>query len=319
MSLCRSLRLELAFPIGHALLVIMTFDAPTRAWAQDSRPTAQAAHATTPIEVNGRLDEPGWVEALPATDFTQREPEEGAPATQRTEVRFLYDAHALYIGARMFDTEGAAGVVSRLFRRDGDFECDLLQIVLDTFHDHLGRTILLVNPAGVKGDMLGLGGSNPDESWDPVWDVATTVDSLGWTAELRVPFSQLRFPRDAHQSWGLQIYRMVNRINEVSMWSYYPATESGGPAFFGELEGLAIEASPAKGEVLPYAVARNERLGTADPASPFYSKNDIGTRFGADVKYLLTSNLTWHQIGRRRILKLSSQRRSRFMEHNNIT
>ena len=292
MSLCRTLRLDSALPSGCTALLALALGAGSGARAQESRPAVGAVQLTSPIELDGRLDEPAWAQAPMATGFTQREPDEGVPATQRTEIRFLYDADALYVGARMYDTEGAAGVVSRLFRRDGDFECDLLQIVLDTFHDHLGRTTLVVNPAGVKGDMLGLGGSNPDESWDPVWDVATTIDSLGWTAELRVPFSQLRFPRDADQAWGLQIYRMVNRINEVSMWSYYPATESGGPAFFGHLEGLAIEASPAKGEVLPYAVARNERLGTADPASPFYSANDLGARFGADVKYLLTSNLT---------------------------
>jgi len=285
-------RLVAAIPATVAGVALFAVAAPATVRGQDERPSVGAVHLTSRIELDGRLDEPAWAEAPAATDFRQREPDEGAPATQRTEVRFLYDADALYVGARMYDTEGAAGVVSRLFRRDGDFECDLLQLVFDTFHDHLGRTTLVVNPAGVKGDMLGLGGSNPDESWDPVWDVATTIDSLGWTAELRIPFSQLRFPRDADQTWGLQIYRIVNRINEVSMWSYYPATESGGPAFFGHLEDLAIEASPAKGEVLPYAVARNERLGTADPSSPFYSENDIGTRFGADVKYLLTSNLT---------------------------
>ena len=292
MPMRRLSRLVATIPAWCAGAALLTLAPPGLVRAQNERPSVGAVRVTSRIELDGRLDETAWAEAPAATGFRQREPDEGAPATQRTEVRFLYDNDALYVGARMYDTQGAAGVVSRLFRRDGDFECDLLQIVFDTFHDHLGRTIFVVNPAGVKGDMLGLGGSNPDESWDPVWDVATTIDSLGWTAELRIPFSQLRFPRNPDQTWGLQILRAVNRINEVSMWSYYPATESGGPAFFGHLEGLEIEASPAKGEVLPYAVARNERLGTADPASPFYSENDIGARFGADVKYLLTSNLT---------------------------
>ena len=182
--------------------------------------------------------------------------------------------------------------MSRLFRRDGDFECDVLQIVFDTFHDHLGRTTFMVNPAGVKGDQLGLGGALPDESWDPVWDVATTIDSLGWTAEMRIPLSQFRFPRQELQTWGLQIWRGLRRRHEYSMWSFYPANESGGPAFFGHLEGLAIKATPATAEILPYAVASDARLGTADPASPFYRRNDVTTRVGADFKYLLTSNLT---------------------------
>ena len=231
-----------------------------------------------------------WAPA--ATDFTQQEPDEGVPATQRTEVRFLFDDAALYVGARMFDAAGDGGISTRLFRRDGDFECDLLQIVFDTFHDHLGRTTFIVNPAGVKGDQLGLGGANPDESWDPVWEAATTMDSLGWTAELRIPLSQLRFPREPTQTWGLQIWRGLHRRNEFSMWSFWPANESGGPAFFGHLEGLALEASPEKGEILPYVVASDARLASADPDSPFYRSDDLNGRVGADVKLLLTSNLT---------------------------
>jgi hypothetical protein len=276
---------------GVALLALLVL-APARAQAPATRPTVSAARARTPIRVDGNLDEPSWREAQPATDFLQREPREGEPATQRTEVRFLFDGEALYVGARMFDTEGASGVVSRLFRRDGDFQSDLLQIDFDTFHDHLGRTRLIVNPAGVKGDLLGLGGANLDDAWDPVWDVATAIDSLGWTAELRIPFSQLRFPRDPRQTWGLQIMRFVQRVNETSMWTFYPSNESGGPAFFGELTDLVIEASPAKGEILPYVVGSDARLGTADRASPFYRADDFGARIGVDFKYLLTSNLT---------------------------
>lgn len=261
----------------------------------DTRPTPpslRALRTENAIQVDGRLDEADWRRAPAATDFTQREPDEGRPATQRTEVRFLYDRSALYIGARMYDTAGPKGIVSRLFRRDGDFESDLLQIVFDTFHDHLGRTRILINPAGVKGDELGLGGAEPDESWDPVWDVSTAIDSLGWTAEVRIPLSQLRFSPEPEQTWGLQIWRRLYRRNEFSMWSFYPANESGGAAFFGHLEGLALEASPAKGEILPYVVTSDARLGTADPASPFYHRNDVTSRVGADFKYLLTSNLT---------------------------
>jgi len=287
---CRSVSRWTSYGVLLGLLIA----APPhlQAQSQDARPSVAAQRDTAGIELDGRLDERVWRTAPVAADFRQREPDEGEPATQRTEVRIVFDGDALYVGARMYDTEGASGVVSRLFRRDGDFESDFLQLDFDTFHDHLGRTRLIVNPAGVKGDLLGIGGAELDESWDPVWDVATTIDSLGWTAELRIPFSQLRFPRDAGQTWGLQIMRLVHRVNEASMWSFYPAAESGGPAFFGHLEGLVIEVTPAKGEFLPYAVARDARLGTADVASPFYRANDVGARFGADFKYLLTSNLT---------------------------
>jgi len=274
--------------LGVALLMA----GPVAVRGQTPRPSVAGVRTAEPIELDGRLEEAVWLRAPVATGFRQQEPDEGTAATQRTEVRFLFDDAALYVGARMFDAAGEDGVAARLFRRDGDFECDLLQVVLDTFHDHLGRTTFIVNPAGVKGDQLGLGGSEPDESWDPVWDAATSIDSLGWTAELRIPLSQLRFPRQPVQTWGLQVWRGLHRRNEFSMWSYYPANESGGPAFFGHLEGLAIEASPQKGELLPYVVASDARLGSADRSSPFYERNDLSGRVGADFKYLLTSNLT---------------------------
>jgi hypothetical protein len=156
-----------------------------------------AVRLTSRIELDGRLNEFVWIGARAVTGFRQRQPDEGEPATQRTEVRFLFDDAALYIGARMYDDLGAEGVTSRLVRRDQNADADLLTIVFDTFHDHLGETVFSINPAGVKGDAFGPGASWPDPSWDPVWQAKTNVDSLGWTAELRIPLSQLRFPRDS--------------------------------------------------------------------------------------------------------------------------
>ncbi len=154
------------------------------------------------------------------------------------------------------------------------------------------RTQFDINPSGVKGDALGTGGSWPDPSWDPVWDAATKTDSAGWVAELRIPFSQLRFPTDSIQTWGLQIVRLVARLNERSHWTFWPINESGGPARYGHLEGLAIHASPAKAEVLPYVVGRTSTFGAPDLANPFDNSRESAYRFGADSKYLLTSNLT---------------------------
>src|SRR6266571_2096277 len=148
-----------------------------------------------------------WRTAPPATDFRQAQPHEGQPATQRTEVRFAFDGAALYVGARMFDDLGAAGVRTRLVRRDGTPNSDYVEVIFDTYHDHIGRLFFTVNPSGVRGDANGLGGGS-DDSWDPVWEVKTAIDSLGWTAEMRIPFSQLRYPATAEeQTWGLKIWR----------------------------------------------------------------------------------------------------------------
>jgi hypothetical protein len=251
-----------------------------------------AVRLTSRIELDGRLNEFVWIGARAVTGFRQRQPDEGEPATQRTEVRFLFDDAALYIGARMYDDLGAEGVTSRLVRRDQNADADLLTIVFDTFHDHLGETVFSINPAGVKGDAFGPGASWPDPSWDPVWQAKTNVDSLGWTAELRIPLSQLRFPRDSVQTWGLQIRRYTARLNERAQWAFWPQTESGGPSRYGHLEGLSMAAAASKAEFLPYLVGRSVKLGTQDADNPFNKGHHGDYRAGVDMKLSLTSNLT---------------------------
>jgi hypothetical protein len=255
-------------------------------------PVAMAAPRASAITLDGRLEEAAWDAGTVVGDFTQTQPHEGQPATQRTEVRFLYDADALYIGARMYDTDGAAGVRTRLARRDNLPDADYIEIIFDTFHDHLGRVSFMVNPSGVKGDSYGPNGAGLDDSWDAVWDVATRVDSLGWTAEFRIPFAQLRYPRDSVQTWGLQVLRNESRLNELSMWSFWRQNEAGGPPRFGHLEDLRIARGPGRAEILPYAVARSTRQPLFDRADPFTKATAYDARVGADVKYLLASNLT---------------------------
>ena len=280
-------------PVLSIVMVLTALVTPVTAQeaAEPVRPSAQAAAITGEISLDGRLDESAWVAVAPATAFVQQDPHEGQPATQRTEMRFLYDNDALYIGARMYDELGAAGVRTRLARRDDTSDGDNVMFVFDTFHDHTGRTILQVTPAGVKYD-AGQASSFADPSWDPVWEVATEIDSLGWTAEIRIPFAQLRFPADSMQTWGMQLWRYVERLNEVSMWSFWGKQEPGGPPMFGHLEGLRAPVQKLGMEVLPYVVARLEDVTPADPTNPFLDDRTHGFRLGGDVKALLTSTLT---------------------------
>ncbi|HSD32662.1 MAG TPA: DUF5916 domain-containing protein [Gemmatimonadales bacterium] len=264
---------------------------------------AQNVHPTSPPEVravplqeairlDGQLDEAVWRTAQAATGFRQSRPNEGEPAKERTEVRFAFDEAAIYVGARMFDDSGARGVETRLVRRDAESDADNLEIIFDTYHDHIGRLFFTVNPSGVRADANGLGGGG-DNSWDPVWEVKTTIDSLGWTAELRIPFSQLRYPTTgAEQTWGLQIWRQANRLNELSQWSFWRLTESGGPPYFGHLTGLVIHRAPGRAEVLPYVVGRSSNVPVDDPTDPFEKAHSVDGRVGADARVLLTSNLT---------------------------
>jgi hypothetical protein len=278
---------------GILLVVLGSVAAPLV--AQNIHPTPPPVTRAVPLEgemkLDGRLDEPVWRSAPPATGFRQNRPHEGQPATQRTDVRFAFDGAAIYVGARMFDDSGSRGVRTRLVRRDGDANSDYVQVIFDTYHDHIGRLFFLVNPSGVKNDANGLGGGG-DDSWDPVWEVKTTIDSLGWTAEMRIPFAQLRYPSTAaEQTWGLQIWRQENRLNELSQWSFWGLTETGGPARFGHLEGLVITRAPGRAEILPYTVGRSSNV-PGNAADPFYDPHALDGRMGADARVLLTSNLT---------------------------
>lgn len=256
-------------------------------------PVAKATLLTGTIRIDGKPDEIAW-QAAPVIDrFVQYDPDNGKPATQRTEVRILYDKDALYIAAWMYDSLGRAGITGRLVRRDeaGDGE-DLFQVILDTFHDHQGRTRFEINPAGVRNDATGSGTQNPDPSWDPIYEAAASVDDKGWYVEMRIPFSQLRYPRGANQTWGMELRRFRAKNAEQDDWAPWKKTENGGPNYFGHLEGLTINAIPEKAELLPYVVSRAAYIKPAQLNDPFHSGRSYDYRAGADVKYLLTSNLT---------------------------
>jgi hypothetical protein len=274
---------------------------PTTTVHDQTAPRGDAARLTGPITIDGRLDEPAWAAATPITEFRQTQPLEGPPATQRTEVRILYDDDALYIGARMYDSLGARGVHSRLARRDdmldldnggaSQITSDKLTVTLDPFHDHLTRAVFEISPSGAFGDALGAGGDNLDPAWDPVWQGAAQIDSLGWTAEIRIPFSQLRFNPDSGRVWGLQLVRVIDRLNERDQWSFYRKKEASGPSRFGHLYGIAPHRRNTDAEMLPYVLASDEANGN-NKGDPVNKVNRLTGRAGSDFRYLLPSNLT---------------------------
>jgi len=299
LPLCAAFACLLCAPVMAAQQASGNSGAPTRAAAARAVssghtipvPSARAQARTSTITIDGRLDDAAWRSAEPVTGFTQSDPDEGQPASQRTEVRFLFDDDALYVGARMFDSEGAKGVHTQLARRDATLDSDWFSIVIDGYHDHQGRAFFTVNPSGSRQDQIGVGSSCCDSGWDPIWETAAQVDSAGWSAEMRIPFSQLRFSRDSLQTWGLQMWRFIQRRQEYDQWSFWKKTEVGGAARFGHLEGVKITTQPRHLEVLPYTVARAKAVQTT-PGDPFNDGHTQDVRAGVDLKYLLTPNLT---------------------------
>src|SRR5438552_3508267 len=292
-----SMNRVLGFSLANFFAATVAAGAQTVQTSSTSLPVATATSLTGSITVDGNLDEAAWAKATPITDFRQQKLHEDEPASQRTEVRVLYDERAIYIGARMYDSLGIRGIRAPVSRRDqlldsngnnGSFNSlttDKLIVVFDPYHNHIDEAWFEVNPAGVRGDQF-----NGDPSWDPIWEAATRVDSLGWTAELRIPYSQLRFSRDSAQTWGMQVLRYTDRLHEQDMWSFRRMSEAGGPAYFGSLTGLTIGRQPRQLELLPYVESR-EQFKYARPGDPYHNNSYGRVSAGADIKYLLTSSL----------------------------
>lgn len=241
-------------------------------------------------EIDGVLDEAAWQAAMAARDFVVFEPNEGEPASQKTEARVLYGTDAIYVGIRAFD-EAPDSIVSRLARRDERPHSDWLDVAIDSYHDRRTAFGFSVNPAGVKVDVYYFDDTNEDTSWNAVWDVATRTDSLGWTAEFRIPYSQLRFDGAARQTWGINFARTVARHLEQSLWAPTSRGDGALVSRFGRLEGLRDLSPPRRLEVAPYSLVRLESLPGA-VADPFHDPRDFSYAVGGDAKYGLTTDLT---------------------------
>src|SRR5215211_6582320 len=192
----------------------------TPAPARAERATAKAATASraaaSPV-LDGRTDDPAWQHAQIIDQFLEYEPNEGQETRFRTEARVTYDDRYLYVLARMYDP-APDSIVSLLSRRDVKTSSEQLKLVVDSYNDKKTGFTFIVNPAGVKRDLYVFNDNNEDGSWDAVWDVATKIDSLGWVAEFRIPFSQIRFAPGKEQTFGLIIGRDIARTAQRISW-----------------------------------------------------------------------------------------------------
>jgi hypothetical protein len=278
----------LAVPLGACLAVVVAA-APAR--AEHGQPVVQAERTRAPITVDGRLDEEAWGRAPAQGGFLQRDPNEGEAATEPTELRLLYDEDALYVGARLHDGEPRQ-IVRQLSRRDVVAEADSFSLFLDPHHDHLTGVEFQVSAAGVQRDSILYDDNFEDDSWDAVWESAVAVDSGGWTVEMRIPFSQLRFPSAPRHTWGINARRIVQRKNEASWLALVPKNESGLASRMAHLTGIEGIARVKHLELLPYASAREEYIAPARAGDPF---NDGSRAFGGaglDLKYGLATNMS---------------------------
>ncbi|HLT47455.1 MAG TPA: DUF5916 domain-containing protein [Rubricoccaceae bacterium] len=249
--------------------------------------TVTAARAEG-VRVDGVLDEAAWAAAEPALDFVQFEPTEGAPASQPTDVRVLYGADAIYVGAVLYEADPAL-IRTQLSRRDEIGGGDFFLVAFDSYNDRQTGYEFAVTAGGVQFDAY-LDGSEEDDSWDAVWDAAVRVTPEGWVVEMAIPYSQLRFS-ERDTSWGVNFIRQIQRNGEKAMWSPLRRTEAnaGFVQFFGRLEGLHGIRSRRPMQVAPYSLASASTFEHAE--TPGTMDADYGADVGADLKLGLASNV----------------------------
>ena len=260
-----------------------------------------SVYVESPITFDGHLSERDWIKALSATGFRQREPEEGATATEKTEVRFLYDDENLYIGIMCHDSN-PGDIVHKELRFDGKIEDDdNIVIILDTFNKRREAFFFATNPNGARYDGIIDGNSlrrnrmmsgsstssipGVQEDWNGIWDARAVITEDGWSAELMIPFKTLRFPKTDIQEWGVNFKRDIVRKNEEALWCAWSRNDGIMQlSKTGILSGLKSISRGKKAEFKPYLLGGLEKEEGKDRNNTF--------KYGLDVKYPLTSDLT---------------------------
>lgn len=272
---------------GAAILAI-----PQQALTPTTRTTSPAAtavavRATRAPTIDGRNDDPVWQGAPTVSGFRQFEPRVDADPSFKTEFQVAYDARNLYVFVRMFDPHPDS-IMHALSRRDVRGPSDQIKLLIDSYNDRRSGFEFAVNPDGVKRDYAMSNDANEDESWNGIWDVATRVDSLGWTAEFRIPLSQHRYaPADAH-TFGFGIWRDIERYKERDSWPLWSPKRNGIVSQLGHLTGLTGISTEQRLEVTPYIVTKNVQRVQADAG---YARDQQITA-GGDLKVGITPNVT---------------------------
>jgi hypothetical protein len=278
--------------------------APAVITREGGQATMRAIRLLAGLEVDGRLDEPVYDAVAPVSDFIQQLPDEGAPATERTEAWVMFDDENFYVAGRCWDSAPPGEWVATEMRRDAFnmLNNDLFGFLIDTFYDRRNALLFYANPLGGFVDQALTNEGNPNRDWNPVWDVKTDRFDGGWTIEMVVPFKSLRYRPARDQVWGIQLRRTVMRKNEWAYLTLIPISAAGfggrGGVFrvsaAGTLVGLEAPPAGVHLEVKPYAIGglTPAVAGGADPAAGAANRFDADAKAGVDLKYGITQNLT---------------------------
>ncbi|MFC1760304.1 DUF5916 domain-containing protein, partial [Candidatus Neomarinimicrobiota bacterium] len=243
------------------------------------------------IYLDGRVDESAWVFTDNSSNFIQRNPIEGKPATELTSFSILYDDEHLYVAIKALtaDNSKIKGILSR---RDEDSPSDWLFVSIDSYNDNRTAFEFGLNPVGVKRDLRRFDDTNEDANWDANWEGKSSINKDGWYAEFKIPFRELRFDNADSKTWGIQVHRYIAENNEEDYWSFWPKEESGHVQHYGDLTGLTDIPKQRSVYLMPYVTSsfnRADFLKTPVHANSYDYNNNVGL----DAKIGITNNLTF--------------------------
>ena len=252
-----------------------------------------AVRVSAPPRIDGKLEDAVWANAPVARDFTQKDPVEGATPTDQLEVRLVYDDVALYVATRVTLSKPRV-IQAPLGRRENIGQAEHIWISFDTYGDERTAYSFGVSASGVRGDWYHPGDNetNIDTSFEPVWQAASDITAQGWTAEMRIPFSQLRFNDAEVQRWGVNVDYWTPSTNEDVFWIPVPKKETGWSSWMGQLAGISGIHPTRRLELLPYVASEATANATRDPANPFDDGRNVKPRVGGDLKMGIGPGLT---------------------------
>jgi hypothetical protein len=275
------------FVCAAVLLACTAATAYAQPRAHDDRDKRYRARRTAEAPlIDGRLDDAAWATAYVDGRFTQNFPDEGRPASQKTEVRVLFDNEALYIGVHCWDTD-PAGIVERLTRRDRDTDADKITVDISSKNDRNTAYHFDVNVSGVLEDGVRFNDTDYSGDWDGLWLGATSRDANGWSAELMIPLKTLRY-EGARSQFGFQVRRQLQRRQEIDEWAYTPREARGEVSYYGVLEGLSGLHAARLFQIVPYLAGGLYARYNQAP----YNGPSLYGNIGGDLKLGITSALT---------------------------
>ncbi len=249
----------------------------------------QAYRTDGPIVLDGKLEESVWKNP-PASGFTQSEPADGQPSTEKTDVWVAYDDKFIYIAAYCHDSE-PKGIIRQLGRRDAQVDSDWFVFAVDPYYDKRTGYLFGINPSNSIMDEALSNDVTDDSSWDGIWEGKTAIVADGWTVEMKIPFNQIRFPAQDEYVWGVNFRRIIKRKNETAAYAWVPKSEPAFVSKFARLVGIRDINPGTHAEIMPYVTGRSQ-FRPAEPGNPFETGSRMIGNAGFDLKLGLKSNLT---------------------------